>query len=177
MPFLRGTSFNDEPVRKAVIQFFEKKFNIILDQTPQELRLIDLTGKTETLLGVEVEGGGWQGCFWKNKNYSQISGLGFSTINIPIRKQKYWLQEYSYYGKIKQNPSYEQNVFVRTNKDFSQIIVIRPETIRNPNKLIRTQFKPNNSNELENWMSFRREDVETYNLQNGEWVLDQNYEI
>jgi hypothetical protein len=62
---------------------------------------------------------------------------------------------------------------MRTNKDFSQIIVIRPETIKNPKKLIRTKFQPKNSNEVEKWLSFRREDVETYNLVKGKYILDK----
>lgn len=173
MPFLRGTSFNDGPVRKAVIDFFDSNFNVLLTETPHDMRVIDLTGTTETLLGVEVEGGGWSGCFWKNEKYCLISNTGFPTINIPIRKHKYWMQVYSFYGKMKENPSYDKNIFVRSNKDFTQMIVIKPETIRNPDKVIKSRFQPNNSDEMEDWLSFRREDVETYNLINGEWVLDK----
>jgi hypothetical protein len=40
-----------------------------------------------------------------------------------------------------------------------------------------TTFQPNNSDEIEEWLSFRREDVETYNLNEGVWTLDINYEI
>lgn len=177
MPFLRGTSFNDGPVRQAVIEFFSKKFKLLLNETPHEMRVIDLTGNTETHIGVEVEGGGWSGGFWENEKYSLISGLPYKTINIPIRKEKYWLDEYYFYGKLKTNSSSKDNIFVRANKDFTQMIVIRPETIRNPKKLIRTKFQPNNSDELEDWLSFKREDVETYNLIEGEWTLDKNYEI
>lgn len=173
MAFLKRTNYNDEPVRVAVIDFFDKNFGVSLDETPHEMRVIDLTGKTETLLGVEVEGGGWSGCFWKNEKYCMISNAGFPTINIPIRKHKYWMQVYSYYGKSKENPSYDKNIFVRSNKDFTQMIVIRPETIRNPNKVFKTKFQPNNSNEVEDWLSFRKEDVETYNLINGEWKLEK----
>ncbi|MDI3349604.1 hypothetical protein DCBHLPFO_00728 [Mycoplasmopsis arginini] len=62
---------------------------------------------------------------------------------------------------------------MRTNKDFTQVIVIRPETIKNPKKLVRTQFQPKNSDEVENWLSFRYEDVETYNLVDGRYLLEQ----
>ena len=75
MPFLRGTSFNDGPVRSAVIDFFNHRFDMVLNETPHEMRAIDLTGATETHIGVEVEGGGWSGCFWGNEKYSLISGL------------------------------------------------------------------------------------------------------
>lgn len=177
MPFLRGTSFNDGPVRSAVIDFFNHRFDMVLNETPHEMRVIDLTGATETHIGVEVEGGGWSGCFWENEKYSLISGLPFKTINIPIRKEKYWLDEYYFYGKLKPNPTSKNNIFVRSNRDFTQMIVIRPETVRDPNKLNRTTFQPNNSDQVEDWMSFRREDVETYNLINGTWTLDNTHEV
>jgi hypothetical protein len=177
MPFLRGTSFNDGPVRSAVIDFFNQRFDIVLNETPHEMRVIDLTGATQTHIGVEVEGGGWYGCFWENEKYSLISGLPFKTINIPIRKEKYWLDEYFFYGKPKLNPTSKSNIFVRSNRDFTQMIVIRPETVRNPNKLNRTTFQPNNSDQVEDWMSFRREDVETYNLINGTWTIDNTHEV
>jgi hypothetical protein len=173
MRVLRGTSFNDGPVRKAVTEFFQKKFNILLNETPTNLRLIDLTGVTETKLGVEVEGGGFVGNFWENDSYSLISGLGFRTLNIPIRKEKHWQKKPIRYRKERHNPSYNKNIFVRTNKDFTQIMVIRAKTIRNPKKVFRTKFKPNNSDEVEEWLSFRREDVETYNLVDGKWILDK----
>ncbi len=173
MPFLKGTNFNDGPVRTAVREFFEIKFKTLLDETPPEMRVIDLTGKTQTFLGVEVERGGWSGDFWSNKKYSMISDLGFKTINIPLRKEKYWKDEYLYYKKLKTNPSSKNNIFVRSNKNFTQMIVIRPETIRNTKKLIRSKFKPNNSDEVEEWLSFRREDVETYNLINNIWTLEK----
>ena len=71
----------------------------------------------------------------------------------------------------------KNNIFVRSNRDFTQMIVIRPETVRDPNKLNRTTFQPNNSDQVEDWMSFRREDVETYNLINGTWTLDNTHEV
>lgn len=173
MPFLRGTSFNDKPARNAVINFFKTNFEILLDETPHQLKVIDLTGKTETNLGVEIEGGGWNGCFWNNQTYCMLSGHEFKTVNIPIRKSKYWMETYKRYNKEIQNPSYDKNIFVRTNKNFTQMIVIRPETIRDVKKLVMSKFKPNNSDEVEEWMSFRREHVETYNLINDVWVLEK----
>lgn len=61
---------------------------------------------------------------------------------------------------------------MRTNKDFTQIVVIRSEVVKDSKKLVRTKFQPKNSNEVENWLSFRREDVETYDLIDGEYVLN-----
>jgi hypothetical protein len=48
-------------------------------------------------------------------------------------------------------------------------LIIRPETVRNSKKLVRTKFKPSNSNEVEEWLSFRESDVETYNVKNGKY--------
>jgi len=36
-----------------------------------------------------------------------------------------------------------------------------------------TTFQPNNSDEVERWMSFRKKDVQTYDLKNGKWVLQK----
>lgn len=176
MPFLRGTSFNDEPARNAVIKFFDSNFKIQLDETPHKLKVIDLTGTTETLLGVEVEGGGWKGNFWDNPTYCYLSGHKFKTINIPIRKSKYWMEKYVRWNKEIINPSFDKNIFVRTNKDFTQMVVIRPETIRDTKKLVVSKFQPNNSDEVEEWMSFKREDVETYNLIDNVWIIEKSYE-
>ena len=173
MAKLRGTSYNDKPVRDFLIKFFGEHFNLLLNETPPERKLIDLTGVTETHIGVEGEGGKWSGDFWSNDAYSLISGLDVRTINIPIRKEKYWQEVYVRWNKEYHNPSHKHNIFARTNKDFTQVIIIRPETISNPEKVIRTRFQPNNSDEVEDWLSFRREHVETYNLIDNTWVLDK----
>jgi hypothetical protein len=158
--------FNDTLIRNAVIDFFDRKFNIRLKHNEKHNR-IDLVGIDDPLLGVEVEHGKWMGNLWDNDTYSFISEQEFRTANIPARKEKYWLDEYIYYNKLKSNPSSTKNIFVRSNADFTQFILIRPETIRDQNKLHRTSFKPRNTNEIEDWLSFKREDVETYDLIDG----------
>lgn len=160
--------YNDTLVRNAVIKFFKQKFKVTLKENDLHNK-IDLVGVKNPKMGVEVEHGKWSGDFWVNDNYSLISEQKFRTVNIPIRKEKYWKDEFLYYNKLTHNPSSTKNIFVRSNIDFTQFIVIRPETIRNPKKLVRTKFKPSNSNEVEGWMSFRKEDVETYNLKNGRY--------
>lgn len=174
MPHLKNTSFDDSLVRKAVIYFCKTQFNLELKQTSPKKRLIDLVCKSDKSYGVEVEHGKWKNNFWENDTYSLISGQEFRTINIPARKEKYWQEYYIRYGKERHNPSFAKNLFVRTNVDFTQFIVIRPETIRDSSKLIRTSFQPNNSNEIENWLSFKREHVETYNLVEGKYILDND---
>jgi hypothetical protein len=171
MPKLRGTSFNDTLVRNAVIKFFKEKFDITLISNKQEKK-IDLLEINDSEFGVEVEHGKWSGNFWENDSYSLISGQKFRTVNIPARKEKYWMEYVTKYKKTKYNPSWKKNLFVRTNKDFTQFILIRPETISNSKKLLRTQFQPNNSNEIENWLSFKKQHVETYNLVKGVYILN-----
>lgn len=166
--FIPG-KFNDTLIRNAVIDFFDKKFKISLKHNDLHNK-IDLVGVKDPLLGVEVEHGKWTGDFWKNDNYSLISEQEFRTANIPSRKEKYWLDEFVSHRKKRTNPSSKKNIFVRSNADFTQFLVIRPQTVRDKNKLIRTNFKPNNSNEVETWLSFKREHVETYNLRNGRFI-------
>jgi len=166
--FIPG-KFNDTLVRNATIVFFSEKFGIELKHNEKHNK-IDLVGVKDKKLGVEVEHGKWSGNFWQNDNYSLISEQDFRTVNIPIRKEKYWKDEYVSYNKLRDNPSSKKNVFVRSNVDFTQFIVIRPKTIRDSDKLYRTKFKPSNTNEVEEWMSFKMEDVETYDLKNGKYV-------
>ena len=120
MAYLKGVNFDDSPVRSFLIGFFKDNFNLLLGETPQEKKLIDLTGITETHIGVEGECGKWSGNFWENDSYSLISGLEFRTANIPIRKEKHW-QEYPIrWKKVKHNPSFKHNIFAR--KYFYPII-------------------------------------------------------
>lgn len=166
--FIPG-KFNDTLIRNAVIKFFKLKFKVDLMHNQVHNR-IDLVGVKDPTLGVEVEHGKWVGNFWKNENYSFISEHSFQTANIPGRKEKYWLDEYYSYNKLRENISSEKNIFVRSNVDFTQFILIRPQTIRDSDKLVRSKFKPRNSDEVEEWLSFRKEHVETYDLKNGKYT-------
>jgi len=166
----KNPNYDDKVSREFIANIFEHLFNMILKNGKH--KQIDLVVVDDEDVGVEVEHGHWDGDFWEDEQYSLISStgssgdLGFPTINIPIRKEKYWLD---YINGIP-NPSAELNMFVRTNDDFTQFIIIRPEVIRDPTKAIRTRFKPNNNDEEEDWLSFKREDVETYYLINGVFV-------
>ena len=165
--FIPG-KFNDTLIRNEVIKFFKQRFRINLKHNDIHNK-IDLVGINDPTLGVEVEHGKWVGNFWDNQNYSLISEQSFQTANIPGRKEKYWLDQYYSYNKLRENKSSEKNIFVRSNGDFTQFIVIRPNTIRDSDKLVRSKFKPRNSNEVEEWLSFRKEHVETYNMKNGKY--------
>ena len=165
--FIPG-KFNDTLIRNEVIKFFKQRFRINLKHNDIHNK-IDLVGINYPTLGLEVEHGKWVGNFWDNQNYSLISEQSFQTANIPARKEKYWLDQYYSYNKLRENESSKKNIFVRSNGDFTQFIVIRPNTIRDSDKLVRSKFKPRNSNEVEEWLSFRKEHVETYNMKNGKY--------
>lgn len=169
---LSNVNYDDTAVRKKIIEFFNIMWDVELIEHPKQ-RKIDLLGVDDPELGVEVENGHWKGDFWTTPSYCDISAQGFSTLNIPIRKEKYWKERFMWYGKMKENPSWKKNIFVRTNDDFTQVMIIRPEVITDPTKLIYTTFQANNCDELEDWMSFKREDVEVYNLTEGKYILDE----
>ena len=160
--------FNDTLIRNAVIDFFKQRFRVNLKHNDIHNR-IDLVGVNDPLLGVEVEHGKWNGNFWENDVYSLISEQKYRTVNIPARKEKYWKDEFLYYKKLVKNKSSTKNIFVRSNVDFTQFILIRPHVVRDSKKLIRSRFKPSNTNEVEDWLSFKKEDVETYDLKNGRY--------
>ena len=164
--FKRNT--NDAPVRKFGIQFTKERFGYVFEEHPNRFA-IDLINPNDEKNGCEMEAGSWTGDLWDNDGYNNLSNVGEPTINIPIRKLKYW------YDKTDDGvkPNKLNNLFIRTNRDFTQAIVIRPKTIRDKNKILWTEFKPSNSDEVEQWMSFRREHVETYNLKKGKWVQER----
>jgi len=167
---LVNTNYDDKVSRKKVKEFLKETFNIVVECN-SFTKEIDLINED---IGVEIEHGNWLGDFWSNKNYSMKAGLDFPTINIPKRKEKYWLEYYTWYGRKYHNPNYDKNLYVRTNKDFTQIILIRPEVIRDHNKVIRTLFKASyiTNGKVEEWLSFRKSDVETYNLVDGKYILE-----
>jgi len=163
----KNIDYDDKPSRTFIKNIFEHKFGIKLKDGKH--KKIDLVGIEDDLLGVEVEHGHWEGDLWTNDQYSWLAKLDFRTVNIPIRKAPYWED----YVDGKPNLSAKYNIFVRTNMDFTQFIIIRPETIRDPKKVHKTRFLANNNDVEEDWLSFKKIDVETYNLQpNGEFILE-----
>lgn len=169
MGYLKNNDYDDTAVRHFVKKIFESDFNIKLKDG--KYKKIDLVCEDNPHMGVEVERGGWEGDFWSNEKYCMITKSGFPTINIPQRKEHYWKD----INGGKKNLSALNNIFVRTNRDFSQFIIVRPEVIRDLKKMVRTMFIPsNNKNKsYEEFMSFRREDTETYNLVNEKFILEE----
>ena len=122
-------NYDDTEVRNFAKTFINQVFNILLESHPNS-KAIDLICTTDNSFGVELERGGWLGDFWEN-DYSWISGKEFKTVNIPIRKSKYW------YNKTGDTliPNKNKHWFLRTNRDFTQVIIIKPTTIKNKDKI------------------------------------------
>lgn len=177
MDKLKGkTSYDDTESREKIIIFAKEVLGLNVKSNEIE-KEIDLIGVDDPDFGIEVEKGGWVGDFWKNKVYSLISNLGYPTVNIPQRKEKYWKEYYPIKKKIIHNPGWNKNLFIRTNSDFSQIIVIYPEIIQT--KAVRSEFTPGRitTGKLEKWLSFREEDVNTYNLIENTYILKNKNEL
>jgi hypothetical protein len=153
----RTKNYDDHLIKRRAIRFFAKSFGVALEinPTPKKIDLL-IVGKPH--IGVEVERGGWSGDFWVN-DYSLRSKQQFRTVNMPRRKAEYFL-----------NPNTE-NIFVRSNHDFTQFIVVRADTVRE--KFIPTYFF-GGAGYGEHWFSFKREDVETYNYSKGKYIKEKN---
>jgi len=175
---LKNESFDDNDVKNKILEIskdllgFETKIN-----NEDDGKGIDLVAVHDELIGIEVERGGFVHDLWEDKQYGWLSGFEHPTVNIPDRKIKYWMEYYDFFqnGNITYNPSYDKNIFVRTNFFFTQFIVIRPETIRDSNKAIYKRFKASNNSKEEGWLTFRKNYVETYNIIDGKIVLETEF--
>ena len=161
-------NYEDELVRAFGLKFM-KYFGCDFIEHPND-KEIDIISTNSEYFGVELELGGWYGDYWENNYYPFISNLGFATVNMQIRKQKYW------FDKINNKfvPNYKVNFYIRTNRELTQAIVIGPKVIKNKENIIFHSFKVGNSPKIEDWMCFRRENVLTYDLKDGNWILQKN---
>ena len=160
--------FDDTPSRLATIKFLKEVFNLNFELGTRYG--IDTVCIDDPTWGAEVEQSKtWTGDFFssQNKGLNNKSGLGFMTVNIPWwRKAKYWAQD---------NPGKDKNMYVRMNKDASQVIVIEAQSFHNPEMCLESHFKTGwiTTGEVEEWRSFRREHVRVFNLINGVYIEDK----
>ena len=176
-----SVSFEDTPIKKAVIIFYKMKFSIDLMINPKQ-RKIDLIFVSDHTYGVECERGGWTGNYWEHVDSINKGGLMFRTVQFQNRKEKYFyptMDILTDWGNVytHREPNYLKNDFVRSNNDFTQMIIVRSETVRTKSHRAWWKTKGVTTGDIEEWLCFRREDVETYNLVNGEWILDLTYEL
>jgi hypothetical protein len=185
----------DKEMKKDTINKFYPQFGIELIENPNE-KGIDLLA-VNGLFGVEVEQGNWYGDFWASPfSKCKARNLKFPTINFSTRKYRYWysgvidFKEEQTVAKILERealgiytPNNEQNIYVRGNKDRTQMIVIKHDTIKDKDKRILLEYSVGNNFYLdenkkkifisEPWFCFRREHVQTWNLIDGIYQLEK----
>ena len=160
--------FDDSEGRAIAIKFLKEVFGYNFKSGTRYG--IDTESIDEPNFGCEVEQSkSWSGDFFsdKNKGLNQKTDLGFQTVNIPWWiKSKYWAQD---------NLGKDKNMYLRINKDGSQVILIEAHVFNNPEMCLETHFKTNwiGTGEIEEFRSFRREHVRVFNLINGQYVEDK----
>lgn len=139
----------------------------------------------EFFVGLEIEEGQWEGNFWDVFEYSNFlrdgnPAISHKTVNIPPRKQHYWINGDHYY--INGNYWYtetdaERNIFVRTNIDVTQIIIVYPDVILNNRKVVRSLKMSKNitTGDLELWTGVKPEDCETFNYNPNTGLFEPYY--
>ncbi len=177
--------YDDLPVRIAVSDFVKEVFDWNVMSNNNDKYAIDLISEDGNCPDIECERSNCKTSdYWSSKGFSEklrygIPQIKFKTINFQQRKEHYWIEGDHYYpsnGKYwYTEKNHLTNIFIRTTFHFEQMILVRPEVIRDESKMYRSMMKPYNihKNELEPWCGFRRKDVETYNKINGVWVLDE----
>lgn len=178
-------TYDDKPVKDFLIEFFSQNFSWELKVNLEKYG-IDLLSVNGDCPDVECERGNWNGNFWENKSYSSFlldgsPSIKHQTVNIPYRKKHYWVEgdHYKESGKYwYTEKNHLTNLFARTNFEFTQVILIKPEVIRDEKKCHVSGKKPNtiHKNEIEYWMGFKKEDVDTwnYNTEKKVWELLKN---
>lgn len=177
-------NYNDLPVRIAVSNFVKQVFDWNVMSNNNDKYAIDLISEDGNCPDIECERSNCKKPdYWSTKGFSEFlrnaaPSIPYRTLNFQARKKHYWIEgdHYKKSGKFwYTEKNHLTNLFIRTTFNFEQMMIIRPETIRDESKVYRAMKKPHNihKNELEPWMGFRRHDVETYNNNNGVWVLEE----
>jgi hypothetical protein len=125
--------------------------------------------------GVELEHGGWDNDdYWSDPKFSRKSGeLDYPTLNMPLRKLKFWekdmLPKLLRSGDWVKRPNilnHRDTIFMRANQSLTQFILVRPDAILNKRYVIKDIYC-SNSDKIEPFCCFKREDTETYNIVGG----------
>jgi len=170
---LSNESFDDWVIKNKVVEIAPQLLGLNLKiNEDHNGKGIDLVCVDNPEIGVEVERGGWFGDFWKDLYYStEIVKWGFPTLNMPDRKLRYWMERYLWRRQMIENPGFKNTIFVRSSWELYQMNVVRPETVLDPGKTFLKREKVKNNAKIEGWVSFKHEDVETYNLYNNLYYL------
>jgi len=167
-------SYDDTYIREQIESFYLKYFGKKLIDNPDGYG-IDKLYEDDRTRGIELEHGGWDNDdFWNDEYYAHKCGyLDYPHVNVPYRKLKFWINELlpkktrdGYWVKRPNIKNFKDTIFIRCNQDLTQFIIIRPDAFLTK-KYVITDIYCSNSDEIEKFMSFRREDVETYNIIDG----------
>ena len=167
-------AYNDSYVRSKMEQvLFEYMGWDLIDNKNQYG--IDKVFYPHEKYGVELEHGGFDtDNYFEDKRYAFKSGLDFPTLNMQKRKLKFYLKDKMWYKEDWNNKNSpwlytnnviekEKNIFCRTNVKCDHFIIVRPEMVLNEKYILRDIFCEN-SQKLESFCCFRKEDVEIYNI-------------
>jgi hypothetical protein len=175
-------AYDDSYVKNQMIIILKILFNWDLYINPDDMG-VDLLSVDGTF-GVELEHGGWDNNFWEDEHYSRKSKeLDYPHVNMPERKDKWYKPTYwvnlepdktkKPIFKQKDNPTYKNNIYIRTNRQLTQMIIIRPKTVFE-GKFEKKMIYAHNSGKYEPFRCFQRSDVETLDLVNGNWIENKN---
>ena len=146
-------SFEDLPIKLYAIKVAPLLLGYEIEINPDSNgKGIDLRAKHDHSIGIEVERGWWIGDFWKDMYYSLMAkSLNFQTLNMPGRKEKYYLPFYYYRDdneeivEVDNRDKMNKVIFIRFNWDGSQANIVYADIVHNPEKLFKDEFRPKNN--------------------------------
>lgn len=185
-------NYKDLPLREAVAHFAKQVYGYNLISNTNNEYEIDLISADGNCPNFECERSNVKPTkdnptadHWKSKGFSEFlrnatPNVLYKTINYEERKDHFWIGGDHFFengGYRYTETNHLTNMFVRTNYIFTQFIVICPKTILDPSKCYKAAKQPYNIHrgKIEHWRGYRRQDVDTYNLINGIFVLDTEY--
>lgn len=178
----------DESHRKKVIEALKKiKSDWDVISNPYEF-MIDLQILNHPkYVAIEIENGQCEGDYIKDYRFSNFLRNGnpqinVKTLNRPPRKYHYWINGDHYYFRGKYAGEFwytetdaDKNIFLRTNEDVTQIMIVYPEVMNDRKKVLYSlkQSSKITTGEVELWAAIPLEYVEIWNLNptTNEWVL------
>jgi hypothetical protein len=171
---------DDKKSRDLVTDFVKKVLNWDVISNPDKF-LIDLIFVDKPHVGIEIEEGQYHGDFWCHEKSLFLRNadpeVPFRTCNFQKeRKGHFWKEGPHYYenGDFWYHEyGHLENIFCRHNLEMTQIILIMPEVIRDPEKSHIARKKPETiyKKDPELWQGTKKIDCITYNLIGNDWVL------
>jgi len=172
-------SYNDYPIKQHTVDTAMEVLGFEVEFHPHP-KGPDLRAKHDHSIVIEVERAWVIGNYWKSEYHKYLSNLGYATVNMPHRKEKYYLKYYNFYGeRIDNRDKYNKVIFIRWNWDGSQANIIYANVVLE-GKWERSLFIPKNNQDdaadnkgPEKWLCFAKEVTVVKNEQlNGKYIED-----